>query len=77
MDNSTPTNETDAPFLDDEVYGMKVDKYMIKYKEVRAKKTVWVELNAKIYNLCLKHITPGLELALKANSRRDKIMADQ
>ena len=33
MDNSTPPNETDVPVLGDKVYGMKVDKYIVKYKE--------------------------------------------
>ena len=33
MDNSNPPNETKAPVLDYKVYGMKVEKYMVKYKE--------------------------------------------
>ena len=48
MDNSTFSNETDVPVFDDKVYGMKVDKYIVKYKEVRANKIAWVELNVKI-----------------------------
>ena len=35
MDNSTLPNETDVLVLDDKVYGIKIDKYMVKYKEVR------------------------------------------
>ena len=42
MDRSTPLNKTDVPVLDDRVYGMKVAKYMVKYKEVRANKIAWV-----------------------------------
>ena len=48
MDNSTPQIETDVLILGDKVYGIKVDKYMVKYKEVIANKISWVELNAKI-----------------------------
>ena len=76
MDNSTPPNETDVPVLGDKVYGMKVDKYMVTYKEVRAKKISWIELNANIYNFCLQHNPLDLESVLKSNSRWDTIMAD-
>ena len=48
MDNSSSPNETDVPVLDDKVYGMKVDKYMVEYKDFRSKKIALVELNAKI-----------------------------
>ena len=48
MDKSTPPNEADVPVLDDKVYRMKVDKYMVNYKEVRANKIAWVEINARI-----------------------------
>ena len=77
MENSTPPNKTDIPVFDDKLYGVKVDKYMVKYKEVRAKKISWVELNWKVYNLCMQHCPPDLESVLKLNSRWDKIMADQ
>ena len=62
MENSTLPKETDVPVLDDKVYGMKDHSYMLKYKEVRAKKIAWVELNANIRNLCLEQSTPGLKL---------------
>ena len=42
IDNSTPPKKTDVPVLDDKVYEMQVDKYMVKYKEVRENKTAWV-----------------------------------
>ena len=48
MDYSSPPNKTDVPVLDYKVYGMKVDKYMVKYKEIRAKKISWIELNKNI-----------------------------
>ena len=38
MENSTPPNKANAPVLDDKVYEMKVGKYKVKYKEVRANK---------------------------------------
>ena len=38
MENSTLPNKTDVLVLDDEVYGMKIDNYMVKYKEVRERK---------------------------------------
>ena len=38
MDKPTLPNETDVLVLYDKVYGIKVDKYMIKYKEVRENK---------------------------------------
>ena len=69
MENSTPPNKTVVPVLDDKVYGMKVDKYMVNYKEVRAKKIAWVELNERIQNLCLQHSLQDLESVLKANIR--------
>ena len=69
MENSTPPNKTDVPVLDDKVYGMKVDKYMVNYKEVRAKKIAWVELNERIQNLCLQHSLQDLESVLKAKIR--------
>ena len=56
---------------------MKVDKYTVDYKEVRAKKIAWVEINANIYNLCLQHSPPDLESVFKANIIWDKIMLDQ
>ena len=65
MDNFTPTNGSDFPVLDDKLYGMKFYKYMVKYKEFRSNKIVWVQLNTNIYNLCLQHIPPELELVLK------------
>ena len=77
MKNSNPPNKTDVPVLDDKVYEMKVSKYMVIYKEVIVKKIAWVELNAKIYNLCPQHSPPYLELVLNANSRWDKIILDQ
>ena len=48
MDNSTPPKETDVPVLDDKVYGIKVDKCVVKYKEVIGKKISWIELNAEV-----------------------------
>ena len=77
MDNCTLWNKTYAPVLDDKVYRMKVDKYMVKYKEVIAKKIALVEFNANIYNLCLQHSPPDLKSVLTSNSRWDKILADQ
>ena len=42
MNNSTPPNKTDVSVLGDKVYRMKVDKYMVIYKEIRANKIAWV-----------------------------------
>ena len=77
MDNSTLLKKTDVPFLDDKVYGMKVDNYMVNYKDVREKKIAWVEINENISNFLLQHSTPYLESVLKSNSKWDKIMTDQ
>ena len=63
------TKKTEVLFLEDKLYGMTVDKYIVKYKKIRKMVMAWVELNAKIYNLCLKHSPPDLELVLKANIR--------
>ena len=60
MDNSTQPNKTEVPVLDDKVYGMKFEKYMVKYKEVWSEKIAWVEINANIYNLCLQYSPPDL-----------------
>ena len=38
IDNSTPPNETDVPVLDDNVYGIKFDKYIVEYKDTRENK---------------------------------------
>ena len=56
---------------------MEVDNYMVKYKDIKANKITWVELNAKIYNFCLQHSPPDLESVLKVNSIWDKTMSDQ
>ena len=64
--SSTMQNETDVLILDDKVYGTKVDNHMVKYKEVRAKKISWVELNVDIYNVCLQHSPLDMESLLKA-----------
>ena len=77
MDNYNPQNRTGVPVLDYKVYRMKVDKYMLKYTEMSAKKITWVELNEKIYSFYLQHSPPDLELLLKANSIWDKILVDQ
>ena len=56
---------------------MEIDKYMLIYKEVWAKKIAWVELNVRIYNFFMKHSPPDLDSVFKANSIWFKIMTDQ
>ena len=56
---------------------MKVNKYKVEYNKNRANKIAWVELNAKIYNLCLKRSPPDLDSVLKANRKWDTVMVDQ
>ena len=72
MENSTLPYKTDVPVLYDKVYRVNG-----KLQGGQSKKISWEELNAKIYILCLQHRLPDLESLLKANSRWDKIMADQ
>ena len=72
MENSTLPNKTDVPVLDDKLYRVNG-----KLQGGQSKNIAWVELNAKIYILCLQHRPPDLELSLKENSIWDKIMAYQ
>ena len=59
MEKSTSPNESGVPVLDDKVYRMKVDKYMVKYKEVRVNKIAWIEINARI-KFCVCNTAPQI-----------------
>ena len=65
------------PDMGDAGYAMETQIYIIDMKEYKTKTNSWEELNAQIYNLCLQHCPPVLELVLKANSRWEKISCDQ